>query len=115
MAGRAEGVERELPRQSLVVAAGCAFYALFAIFPALSALISLYGLTADPATVEQQFGMLASVLPPQAYHIVIEQIRPSCRELEPSRSAGASAQHRACAVERHVAHPGDLRRAQHRL
>jgi membrane protein len=58
-----------------VVAAGCAFYALFAIFPALSALISLYGLTADPATVELQFGMLASVLPSEAYDVVIEQIR----------------------------------------
>jgi membrane protein len=58
-----------------VVSAGCAFYALFAVFPALSALIALYGLTADPATVDAQFGMLASVLPPQAYQIVIEQIR----------------------------------------
>ncbi len=58
-----------------VVSAGCAFYALFAVFPALSALIALYGLTADPATVELQFGMLSSVLPPQAYQIVIEQIR----------------------------------------
>jgi membrane protein len=58
-----------------VVAAGCAFYALFAIFPALSALISLYGLTADPTTVEQQFGLLASVLPSQAYDMMIEQIR----------------------------------------
>jgi membrane protein len=58
-----------------VVAAGCAFYALFAIFPALSALISLYGLTADPTTVEQQFGLLASVLPSQAYDMIIEQIR----------------------------------------
>ena len=57
-----------------MVAAGCAFFALAAIFPALSALISLYGLTADPATVEQQFQMLGSVLPPQAYGIVIEQI-----------------------------------------
>ena len=59
-----------------VVSAGCAFYALFAIFPALSALISLYGLTANPATVEQQFGMLAEVLPAQAYDIVIQQIQP---------------------------------------
>ena len=58
-----------------VVSAGCAFYALFAVFPALSALIALYGLTANPATVELQFGMLSSVLPPQAYQIVIEQIR----------------------------------------
>ncbi len=58
-----------------VVSAGCAFYALFAVFPALSALIALYGLTANPTTVEQQFGMLSSVLPPQAYQIVIDQIR----------------------------------------
>ena len=57
-----------------VVSAGCAFYALFAVFPALSALIALYGLTADPATVEQQFGVLSSVLPPQAYQMVIAQI-----------------------------------------
>jgi membrane protein len=58
-----------------VVAAGCALYALFAIFPALSALISLYGLAADPTNVDQNFGMLAYVLPNQAYNMVIEQIR----------------------------------------
>lgn len=71
----AQRVWTESSRDNLsVVAAGCAFYALFAIFPALSALISLYGLTADPATVEQQFAMLGSVLPAQAYGLVIEQI-----------------------------------------
>ena len=58
-----------------VVTAGCAFYALFAIFPALWASISLFGLTTDPDTVERQFGMLATVLPPQAYDIVIGEIR----------------------------------------
>ena len=58
-----------------VIAAGCAFYALFAVFPALTALVALYGLTADPSTVEQQFGMLKSVLPPQAFDIVIERTR----------------------------------------
>jgi membrane protein len=62
----AERVWSESNRDNLsVVAAGCAFFALFAIFPALSALISLYGLTADPTTVEQHFGMLGSVLPPK--------------------------------------------------
>ena len=58
-----------------VVSAGCAYYALFAIIPALTASISLYGLTADPATVERQFDVLKTVLPPQAYAIVIDQIR----------------------------------------
>lgn len=66
----------EASRDNLtVVSAGCAFYALFAIFPALSALISLYGLMTDPASVENQFGMLSSVLPAEAYGIVIEQTR----------------------------------------
>ena len=58
----AERVWTESNRDNLsVVAAGCAFFALFAIFPALSALISLYGLTADPKTVEQHFRLLSSL------------------------------------------------------
>ena len=64
-----------------LVAAGCAFYALFAVFPALSALIAIYGLTADPASAERQFDILSHVLPEQAYGVVIDQIR---------RLAGAS-------------------------
>jgi membrane protein len=67
---------REAGRDNLsVVSAGCAFYALFAIFPALSALISVYGLLASPANVEQHFGFLNTVLPDQAYGIVEQQIR----------------------------------------
>ena len=58
-----------------VVSAGCAYYALFGIFPALTASISLYGLTADPDTVERQFAIFETVLPQQAYTIVIDQIR----------------------------------------
>jgi len=59
----AQRVWSESNRDNLsVVAAGCAFFALFAIFPALSALISLYGLTADPTTVEQDFGILGGVV-----------------------------------------------------
>jgi membrane protein len=58
-----------------VVAAGCAFYALFAIFPAISALISLYALTADPIHVEQHFNLLSSLLPAQAFDMLTEQIR----------------------------------------
>jgi membrane protein len=71
----AQRVWSESNRDNLsVVAAGCAFFALVAIFPALSALIALYGLTADAATVEQHFGLLRSVLPPQARDVVMEQI-----------------------------------------
>lgn len=71
----AQRVWREAGRDNLsVISAGCAFYALFAIFPALSALVSLYGLLASPANVEQHFHFLNSVLPEQAYAIVQQQI-----------------------------------------
>jgi len=58
-----------------VVAAGCAFYAFFAIFPALSALISIYGLTANPSAVGEKLAILSALLPAQAYNILIVQIR----------------------------------------
>lgn len=58
-----------------VVSAGCAYYALFAIFPALTASISLYGLTANPENVERQFDIFQTVLPPEAYAIVLDQIK----------------------------------------
>jgi membrane protein len=71
----AQRVWNESGRDNLsVVAAGCAFYALFSIFPALSALILVYGLTADPITVETRLGMLEDLLPMQAYEVVIEQV-----------------------------------------
>ncbi|XSG82573.1 MAG: YihY/virulence factor BrkB family protein [Methyloligella sp. ZOD6] len=71
----AHRVWHESGRDNLsVVSAGCAFYALFAIFPALSGLISLYGLMASPATVEQHFSILDALLPEQAYQMVEQQI-----------------------------------------
>src|SRR5262249_28265403 len=46
-----------------VMAAGVAFYAFLSLFPAMSALISIYGLIADPIVIEQQIENLSSVLP----------------------------------------------------
>jgi membrane protein len=58
-----------------LVAAGVAFYGLLAIFPALAALISVYGLFADPAQVEQQLQASASVMPGGANSILGDQLR----------------------------------------
>jgi membrane protein len=46
-----------------MVAAGVAFYAFFALFPAIAAVVSVYGLVADPQTVQQQLDALGGVLP----------------------------------------------------
>ena len=69
-------VSTESIRDNLsVIAAGCAFFAVFALFPALSALFLLYGLTVDPAAIEPQFGVLALVLPPQAYQMIVHETK----------------------------------------
>jgi membrane protein len=56
------------------VAAGVTYYALLALFPALAALVSIYGLFADPATIQGQVDTLAGVLPGGALDIVREQV-----------------------------------------
>jgi hypothetical protein len=43
----------------LLVAAGVTFYALLAIFPGIAALISIYGLFADPASVASHLDTMA--------------------------------------------------------
>jgi membrane protein len=56
-----------------IVAAGCAFYAMLALFPGITALISVYGLVADPTTVEQQLGALEGMLPAEAFSLIQNQ------------------------------------------
>jgi membrane protein len=57
-----------------IIAAGVAFYGLMAIFPALIALVAIYGLAFDPAQVEQQVSQLRGVLPPQAADVLLTQL-----------------------------------------
>ena len=58
-----------------IIAAGVAFYGLLAIFPALIALVALYGLAFDPRQVEEQVSALSGVLPPEAAEILLRQLR----------------------------------------
>jgi len=57
-----------------LVAAGCAFYGTLALFPAMSMLVSLYGLVFDPATVEPQLALIRDFLPPSAYILIADRI-----------------------------------------
>ena len=57
-----------------IVAAGCAFYAMLALFPAISLLISLYGLLANPATVQQELELLRGAIPEEAYALVAGRV-----------------------------------------
>ena len=56
-----------------LVAAGVAFYALLAIFPGIAALVAIYGLVADPATVSRQVESFSG-LPAEAQGILTDQL-----------------------------------------
>jgi Virulence factor BrkB len=53
-----------------VLAGGVAFFAMLSIFPALTAMVSLYGLVADPTTIERQASAMGKLLPPEALEII---------------------------------------------
>jgi membrane protein len=57
-----------------IVSAGVAFYAFLAIFPAIAALVSLYGLTMDPQSIQHQLSQLAGMMPQEAYQILKDQL-----------------------------------------
>ncbi len=58
----------------LAIAAGIVFYGLLALFPAIAALISSYGIFADPVTVSRQLAYAAALLPPGAFGILEDQV-----------------------------------------
>jgi membrane protein len=99
----------------LAVAAGVVFYGLLAVFPAVTALVSLYGLFASPAAIGNHLSLAAGILPQGAVDILREQIG----HLASGSGAklGFGFRYRACcrAVERECRDEGNHGRAQCRL
>lgn len=68
-------VKRSVDRDHLsVVAPGVAFYLMFALIPGLVALISLYGLIADPADVQAHFAGMEGAMPEEAHGLLMDQM-----------------------------------------
>jgi membrane protein len=57
-----------------ILAGGVAFFAFLALFPAMIAAITLYGLVADPATVAGQISSMAALLPETARPLITDQL-----------------------------------------
>jgi membrane protein len=60
--------------QVSLAAAGCAFYATMALFPAISVLISVYGLAFNVVAVVQQLEILRELLPAPAFTLITERV-----------------------------------------
>ncbi len=63
-----------ISNQVSLAAAGCAFYATLALFPAISILISIYGLAFDPVTVEPHLQVLRDLMPDSAFQLISQRV-----------------------------------------
>jgi membrane protein len=81
---KAEVKEDNVP----LLAAGVAFYAMLALFPAIIAVVTIYGMVADPAQVESQVNEFAKGLPSGADQLITEQLKNVVNAGEQSLSIG---------------------------
>lgn len=58
----------------LSLAASVTYYGLLALFPAIAAVVAIYGLFNDPAAIDKQVQALSSVIPGGAIQVVSDQI-----------------------------------------
>jgi membrane protein len=57
-----------------LVSGGVTYAVLLALFPALAALVSIYGLLLDPGQIETQVSMLSGVLPDQSRQLLTDEL-----------------------------------------
>jgi len=57
-----------------LVAAGVAFYAMFALFPALGAVVSVWSWLADPAALQSYLEVASGFIPPEAFGLIAGQV-----------------------------------------
>jgi membrane protein len=58
-----------------LVAAGVAFYGMTAIFPAIAAFVSIYGLFADPRAIEGQLASYSNLLPANSLKLLTDALQ----------------------------------------
>lgn len=88
----ASRVKNEISRDNVsLVAAGLALYGLLAAFPALAAVLSLYGMLVSPEQAASQVQTLAGVLPQQAADILRTQLQNMASQQSGALGFGAIA------------------------
>ena len=58
----------------LALAAGMTYYSLLAIFPAIAALVAVYGLFADPTAITRHLDQVSGILPGGAVDVARDQL-----------------------------------------
>jgi membrane protein len=74
-----------------IIAAGVAFYSFLAFVPLLGTIVLTYGLLADPETVIHDMRKLTSVMPPDAAHLVGQQLMELVKTSDGKKGLGGLA------------------------
>ncbi|MGW6780647.1 YihY/virulence factor BrkB family protein [Brucella pseudogrignonensis] len=67
-------IEAVMVDRVTLIAAGVTYYLLLSLFPALAALVALYGFVADTSTIMGHIGFLSSVFPPGSFDLILNQL-----------------------------------------
>ncbi|QOZ78817.1 hypothetical protein XH83_27450 [Bradyrhizobium sp. CCBAU 53351] len=71
-----------------VLSAAVAFYSFLSIFPAIAALVSLYGLVADTNDIVRQLNALQAILPGEATALISERLKALVQNTRPPFGVG---------------------------
>ena len=72
----------------MLIAAGATFYLLLALFPALTAFVSVYGFVADPQTIADQISYLGGLMPSGGLEIIQGQLESLATQNENALTVG---------------------------
>lgn len=72
-----------------LTAAGCAFYAMVALFPSIFLLVLLYGLAFDKTTVEPQLEVLRELVPDETFELIAARLHELVEQPRPRLEWGA--------------------------
>ena len=82
-------VKKEMTADNVdIIASGLALYALLAVFPALAAAVSIYGLFASPVDIASHLQQVAAMLPEDATRILQQQLSDLSRHPPDALSFG---------------------------
>lgn len=69
-----------------LIAAGVTYFMLLSLFPALGALVALYGFVADPSAIMSHISFLAGVFPPGSFDLILDQLTSLTQQATSTRS-----------------------------
>lgn len=72
-----------------LTAAGCAFYAMLALFPAIFLLVLIYGMAFDKASVEPQLDVLRELVPEETFQLIADRLHELVGQPRPRLEWGA--------------------------